>query len=142
MTSRSGGWRVLVLTATLAVAGAMTGCAAATPSEAGTAARGRPHGGEWFVETGCTACHTVSVYGLTNPAARAPDLSLAVEDVPSRFGRSVEDFLRAPTGTMAMVLAGSIVLTDADRRAAAAELHRAYALHQEQRGRIMPAPSH
>jgi hypothetical protein len=36
--------------------------------------------------------------------AIAVSLSLAVEDVPKRFGRSLEDFLHAPTGTMAMVL--------------------------------------
>ena len=55
----------------------------------------------WFVQTGCTTCHTVSVYNLNTIAPRAPDLSTAVVDVRHRFGRSLED---APT-----------VLTDGDR---------------------------
>ena len=64
------------------------------------------------MNTGCTACHSVSVYDIRSVPATGPDLSVAVEDVPKRFGRSLEDFLRAPTGTMAMVLSGRIPLTD------------------------------
>src|SRR5678815_3928573 len=48
--------------------------------------------GQWFVRTGCFACHAVSVYGVKSLSPIGPDLALAVEDVKSRFGRSLEDF--------------------------------------------------
>ena len=99
-------------------------------------------GGEWFVETGCTACHSVSVYGVWNPGLNAPDLSLAVEDVPVRFGRSLEDFLREPTGTMAMVLSSRIPLDERERAVAVEKLHEAYALYQRKKGGVSPVPSH
>lgn len=85
------------------------------------------------MQTGCTACHSVTVYGLWNPAVSAPDLSLAVVDVPKRFGRSLEDFLHAPTGTMAMVLSTRIQLDAGQRDLAIAKLKEAFALHQLRR---------
>lgn len=50
--------------------------------------------------------------------------------MPQRFGKSLEDFLREPTGTMAMVLSSRIVLTDGDRAIAIAKLEEAYALYR------------
>ena len=97
--------------------------------------------GAWFVTTGCTSCHTVSVYGLSNPAASAPDLSMAIEEAPRRVGRSVESFLREPTGTMAMVLSSRIRLTDVQKDEAVEELKRAYALFQQRQG-PRPVASH
>jgi hypothetical protein len=102
-----------------------------------TAAADQP--GAWFVQKGCTGCHPVSVYGLWNPAVRAPDLSLAVEDVPRRFGRPLDAFLREPSGTMAMVLAGQVRLTDAEREVAIDKLTEAYAIHTRARG-AAPTP--
>ena len=99
-------------------------------------------GGEWFKQTGCTDCHSISVYKMWNIAAQGPDLSLAVEDVPKRFGRSLEDFLHAPTGTMSMVLSSRIPLTPADRDVAIAKLHEAYRRHQGLADPIRPAASH
>ena len=132
----------LVPIALLAVVLSGAGCASVSPSEARTAAGRHVGGGEWFVQTGCTACHSVTVYGLWNPAVSAPDLSIAVEDVPKRFGRSLEDFLRAPTGTMAMVLSSRIILTDSGRLLAIERLEEAYALHQHRNAVTRPVASH
>src|ERR1043165_6033384 len=48
--------------------------------------------GAWFVERGCFACHSVSVYGVKSYSQIGPDLSTAVDDVKSRFGKSIEQF--------------------------------------------------
>jgi len=47
-----------------------------------------------------------------------PDLAIAVDDVPKRFGVPLEKFLEQPTGTMAIVLGSQIKLT-AEQRAEA-----------------------
>ncbi len=99
-------------------------------------------GGEWFKQTGCTDCHSISAYRMWNLAAQGPDLSLAVEDVPKRFGRSLEDFLHAPTGTMAMVLSTRIPLTPAERDIAIGKLHEAYRRHLGLGEPIRPLSSH
>ena len=67
--------------------------------------------GAWFVKTGCFVCHSISALGVKSPAQIGPDLSTAVEDTQSRFGRTVDDFLKNPTGTMAVVLSRQIILT-------------------------------
>ena len=87
----------------------------------------------WFVQTGCTTCHTVSVYNLNTMAPRAPDLATAVVDVKHRFGRSLDDFLREPTGTMAIVLNSLIRLTPEQRAEAVRRLEKAYERHQQRR---------
>ena len=69
-------------------------------------------------------------------------MSEAVEDVPKRFGRSLEDFLHAPTGTMAMVLSSRIPLTGAQRDVVIAKLHEAYRRHRGLSDPIRPLPSH
>lgn len=99
-------------------------------------------GADWFVQTGCSRCHSVSVYGIQNPGATAPDLSVAVEDVPRRFGRSLDDFFVSPTGTMAMVLATAIPMTEGERRVAIEKLKDAYRHHQEAAGSGQPMASH
>lgn len=136
--------RLCVVTALAALAAtlASTGCGPVGPPEARVAAGRHVRGGEWFVQSGCTACHSVTVYGLWTPAVNAPDLSMAVEDVPRRFGRSLEDFLHAPTGTMAMVLSSRIVLSDTDRAVAIEKLKEAHALYRQQSGTGRPVASH
>ena len=101
--------------------------------------------GAWFVQTGCFVCHSISVLGVKSPAQIGPDLSNAVEDVQSRFGRTIDDFLRAPTGTMAVVLARQIVLTPEQKAVAIEKLREAFAEYQKQKaaGAKTPAvPSH
>lgn len=87
--------------------------------------------GKWFVQRGCLACHAVSVYGVKPFTPIGPDLSIAVDDVRTRFGRSLEEFLKEPQGTMQMVLGQLIKLSDAEKAEALKELQAAYQLHQQ-----------
>ena len=64
-----------------------------TPEEKAAEEKYRTGPGAWFVKTGCFVCHSISVFGVKSPAQIGPDLSMAVEDVQARFGRTVDDFL-------------------------------------------------
>jgi cytochrome c2 len=97
--------------------------------------------GAWFVQTGCFVCHSLSVFGVRSPAQIGPDLSNAVEDVQSRFGRTIDDFLREPTGTMSVVLSRQIILSPAQKEVAVAKLREAFAEYQKQRGAARVKPS-
>lgn len=90
--------------------------------------------GAFFVKKGCFVCHSVNSLGIATAAKIGPDLSNAVTDVQSRFGRTLEDFLKAPTGTMSVVLTTQIQLTDEERREAVEKLKIAYQRLQEQQG--------
>jgi hypothetical protein len=136
--SVSAGRLILLGTATV-FAAVSVACDLVPTSEAQTIAPAHVQGGAWFVQSGCTSCHSISVYGVWNPSAMAPDLSIAVDDVPKRFGRSLEEFLREPTGTMAMVLSSRIPLTDRDRTVAIDKLKEANRLHHTAGA---PMPSH
>ena len=92
------------------------------------------HEGEWFVKTGCAKCHSVSVYGVKPEAEIGPDLSIAVEDVQTRFGVSLEEFFDNPSGTMALVLSSQIQLTDEEKKVAIRKLHEAFEAHQKAGG--------
>ncbi|HXY42360.1 MAG TPA: c-type cytochrome [Vicinamibacteria bacterium] len=89
--------------------------------------------GAWFVKTGCFVCHSISAYGVRSPAQIGPDLSNAVEDVQSRFGRTIDDFLAAPSGTMSVVLSRQIVLTPEQKAVAIQKLREAFAEYQKQK---------
>jgi len=99
-------------------------------------------GGDWFAQTGCTKCHSVSVYGLHTLAAAGPDLSIAVEDVPRRFGRSLDDFSKSPSGTMSLVLSTVIPMTSDERLMAVDKLKDAYRRRQEAISVGAPVTSH
>jgi cytochrome c2 len=103
-----------------------------TPEEAADWQRMEAGPGAWFVKTGCTACHAVASLGVTSPSQIGPDLSPAVAEVRNRFGRSIEEFLAAPTGTMAVVLSRQIVLGGEQRAAAVEQLRAAFAEYQRQ----------
>jgi hypothetical protein len=103
-----------------------------TPEEVAEEERMKTGPGAWFVKTGCFVCHSVSALGVKSPAQIGPDLSTAVEDVQSRFGRTVDDFLAAPTGTMAVVLSRQIILSPAEKAIAVQKLREAFAEHQKQ----------
>lgn len=90
--------------------------------------------GGWFVQTGCFVCHSVSVFGVKSPAQIGPDLSTAVEDVQSRFGVTLDQFLASPTGTMSVVLSRQIVLGPEQKQVAIQKLREAFAEYQRQRG--------
>src|SRR5581483_1164669 len=90
--------------------------------------------GAWFVKTGCFVCHSVSALGVKSPAQIGPDLSTAVDDVQNRFGRTIDDFLAAPTGTMSVVLSRQIILTPAEKAVAIEKLREAFAVYQQQKG--------
>ncbi len=95
--------------------------------EAAVEARMESGPGAWFVKTGCFTCHSIEVFGVKAPAEIGPDLSTAVEDVQKRFGRTLDDFLREPTGTMAVVLSRQIILTPEQKAVAVAKLREAFA---------------
>jgi cytochrome c551/c552 len=103
-----------------------------TPEEKAEEERMRQGPGAWFVRTGCFVCHSISVYGVKSPAQIGPDLSTAVEDVQTRFGRTIDDFLREPTGTMSVVLSRQIVLSPEEKAVAVQKLRDAFAEHQRQ----------
>jgi hypothetical protein len=103
-----------------------------TPEEIAEEERMKTGPGAWFVKTGCFVCHSVSSLGVKSPAQIGPDLSTAVEDVQARFGRTVDDFLAAPTGTMSVVLSRQIILSPAEKAIAVQKLREAFAEHQKQ----------
>jgi hypothetical protein len=137
--TRSRRSRVACIALLAAALGACTSLSFSATHPAGDA---RAQAGDWFVKTGCTTCHSITVYGIWTLAATAPDLSIAVEDVPRRFGRSLEDFLQSPTGTMSMVLSSQIRLTEQERAMAVVQLKEAYRRHQEKSVAGGPVPSH
>jgi hypothetical protein len=87
---------------------------------------------------------------VKSPAQIGPDLSTAVEDTQTRFGRTVDDFLREPTGTMSVVLSRQIVLSPAEKEVAVEKLREAYAEHQKKQaspekknpGQVLESRSH
>lgn len=89
--------------------------------------------GAFFVKRQCFVCHSVSSLEVEAAAQIGPDLALAVEDVQSRFGRTLDDFLMKPTGTMEVVLSTMIPLTKEERLEAIGKLRHAYELKQIER---------
>ena len=104
-----------------------------TPEELRAEAEMKSGPGAWFVQTGCFVCHSVSALGVKSPAQIGPDLSIAVEDVQKRFGVTIDDFLRNPTGTMSVVLSRQIVLTPEQKAIAVQKLREAFDAYQRQR---------
>jgi cbb3-type cytochrome oxidase cytochrome c subunit len=97
--------------------------------------------GAFFVKKGCFVCHSVETLGIESAAKIGPDLSIAVPDVQSRFGRTLEDFLKNPTGTMSVVLATQIPLTDEEKKEAVEKLKIAYQRKQEQQSQPQKTPT-
>jgi cytochrome c2 len=104
-----------------------------TPEEAEREQRMLTGEGAFFVKKSCFICHSVSTLGIESAAKIGPDLSEAVVDVQSRFGKTLEDFLANPTGTMSVVLSTQIQLTDAEKREAVEKLKIAYQRKQDSR---------
>ncbi|HYL97592.1 MAG TPA: hypothetical protein VEZ90_01460, partial [Blastocatellia bacterium] len=57
---------------------------------------------------------------------------IAAQDVQSRFGRTLDDFLASPTGTMSVVLSTQIHLTDDEKKQAIEKLKIAFQKWSEQ----------
>ena len=91
---------------------------------------------KFFVQRGCIGCHSISVRDIKGLTSIGPDLSIAQTDVQKRFGRTLEDFLDTPQGTMQMVLGSLIKLTPEDKTNAIKQLHELYQEHEK--GRTTP----
>jgi cytochrome c2 len=97
--------------------------------------------GAFFVKNNCFICHSVSSFGIKSASQIGPDLSDAVTDVQSRFGRTLDDFLMEPTGTMSVVLATQIPLTTEQRKEAIELLKVAHQRKLEQQNKsATPSP--
>ncbi len=99
--------KLILLAVTLTAGAILIGCGGASEMTEGKA---------FFQGKGCTECHTVSTFGLESQNKSGPDLADAYADVQKRFGTSLENFLKNPTGTMQMVLKDKIKLTDDEKR--------------------------
>jgi cytochrome c2 len=82
--------------------------------------------GAFFVEHSCFVCHSIKAFDIKSPTDKGPDLSLAPEDVRTRFGKTVDEFLFEPTGTMEIILGSQIVLTDEEKWEAVEKIKTAY----------------
>jgi cytochrome c2 len=100
--------------------------------------------GAWFVQTGCFVCHSIASLGVKSPAQIGPDLSIAVLDTQARFGKTVDDFIMNPTGTMSVVLSRQIILNTEQRQVAIQKLREAFAEYERLKaaGQDPLVPSH
>jgi cytochrome c2 len=112
-----------------------------TPEEAERERIMREGEGRFFVEKTCFVCHDVSSLGIVSATKIGPDLAMAEEDVPRRFGRSLEDFLQNPSGTMSVVLSKQIILTPEERKEAARLLRVAFQKYQAQQAQPADTPA-
>jgi len=103
-----------------------------TPEEIEKERQMREGEGAFFVNKGCFVCHSISVFGIESAAKIGPDLSNALEDVQSRFGKTLENFIKEPTGTMAIVLGSQIVLSDSEKVQVVELLTKAYEKYRKQ----------
>jgi cytochrome c2 len=103
-----------------------------TPAEKQAEEEMKTGPGAWFVQTGCFVCHSIAALKVRSPAQIGPDLSTAVEDTQKRFGLTVDQFLKNPTGTMSVVLSRQIILTPAQKDIAIQKLREAFAEYQRQ----------
>ncbi len=97
-----------------------------TPEEIEKERRMLEGDGAFFVEHSCFVCHGVEAFEIESPTNKGPDLSWAPDDVRTRFGKTVEEFLFEPTGTMEIILGSQIVLTDEQKWQAVEKIMKAY----------------
>lgn len=93
--------------------------------------------GAFFVRKDCVNCHSISAFGI-NGSRIGPDLSIAVTDVEARFGKTLEQFLDNPNGTMSIVLARN-PLSAEEKREAVELLKTAYQKRLAQAGQAVPS---
>ena len=98
----------------------------ATPEEIARERRMREGDGAFFVENSCFVCHSLEAFDIKSPTDKGPDLSWAPDDVRARFGKTVEEFLFDPTGTMKIILESQILLSDEQKWEAVGKIMKAY----------------
>lgn len=129
--SRAYRWGLLLVSLAVACGGEKGSAAPPAPPPAATVATSDARG-EIFVRKGCPQCHSISAFGIKSQAEVGPDLTGAYDDVQTRFGLKLDQFLEAPTGTMQMVLSSMIKLTPAERDSI---VHILKELHEEREER-------
>ena len=72
----------------------------------------------------------MATVGVKSPTPIGPDLSTAADDTVRRFNMPIDQFLRAPVGTMRAVLTRQIMLSPEQQAEAVRQLDRAYAEFQ------------
>lgn len=97
-----------------------------TPEEIAKQERMQGGDGAFFVEHSCFVCHSIEAFEIESPTNKGPDLSWAPDDVRTRFNKTVEEFIFAPTGTMKIILESQIVLTDEEKWEAVEKIIKAY----------------
>ena len=88
--------------------------------------------GAFFIEKGCFVCHSISSWGIYSPSEKGPDLAYAVDDVRIRFGKTLDEFMFEPSGTMKIILSTMIVLSENEKWEVINKLREAYRIKQEQ----------
>ncbi len=88
--------------------------------------------GAFFIEKGCFVCHSISSWDIISPSEKGPDLAYAVDDVRIRFGKTLDEFMFEPSGTMKIILSTMIILNDQERWDVVDMLRKAYNLKQKQ----------
>ena len=88
--------------------------------------------GAFFIEKGCFVCHSISSWGIYSPSEKGPDLAYAVDDVRTRFGKTLDEFMFEPRGTMKIILSTMIVLSENEKWEVINKLREAYRIKQEQ----------
>ena len=63
-----------------------------TPEEIAKQERMLTGDGAFFAEHSCFVCHSIEAYEIESPTNKGPDLSWAVDDVRTRFNKTVEEF--------------------------------------------------
>ncbi len=97
-----------------------------TPEELARDLRMREGDGAFFVAKSCFVCHSIEAFDIASPTDKGPDLSWAPEDVRNRFGKTVEEFMFEPTGTMKIIFESQIVLTDEEKWEVINKITKAY----------------
>lgn len=106
---------VMAFLALVSACGRGSGSAPAAQASAAPASGSTDPRAQIFVVKGCPQCHSIGALGVKSLTEVGPDLTLAYEDVGSRFGVKLEEFLKNPTGTMMVVLNSQIQLSETER---------------------------
>jgi hypothetical protein len=87
-----------------------------------------------FVAKGCNDCHSIPLLGIMSVTDLGPNLDDAYQHVPERVGLTLDEYFRAPTGTMQAVLRSQIRLSGAERDSIVRILKQLHVEHEVQEG--------